>query len=597
MLPVFSGHRMRRQGSDDGVAVVVALMVTVIAFLIVTAILGQSIHNIVQTGYSRRRLAAVNAAEAGLNWYANRMSRTSLTAITSSTYGWSYDRSGGGWWTKSAQDAATAPEQATFELRVIYSESSPCGEIGDPSTCTLDLVPLPGLDLRTYAGRDAATFPNPIYAVVRSIGTAGSATRALEAYVRLRAGMTVVAGGLSAISLCLGSGAKISVYGDLAINNQAPPEGFPNAYHDNCRETYDDRSGNIVIDQGKYLRTVRSAASGGALGSLLIRGGGLKSTLNRHVEIDGNLEVEKKIQLGCDSGSACVRDETLTCPTDERMQCVRGDAQGSDIFLGPHAYVQGGQVLCATCPPDAFFTEIRWNANEWNGWDIIPISSVPSMDQLEIYIEQARVPTVLHITASCAASQIPIPTKTGGRSVTLYTSVAIVSECGYVFSNPGVILQPTGACGDCALLVLSVIPSGLTADDMNISRCGNPGSWGGGNRSISMDGNQEINTGLFLYTPCYMWISGNNYASAATEPTPYDPYEGGGGGTVGGSEYWVKGQFVAHWLIVKGALRMIQNDIGNYLQTLPGQVSSFEQDVKFVREISVDAALNNLEGG
>lgn len=566
--------------TDEGVAIVVALMVTVLAFLIMTAILAQSIHNIVQTGYARRRIAAVNAAEAGLNWYGNRLVRTSLTVLSTANFGWSKQ---GNWYVRQPQLAASEPEDATFEVRVLYSAISPCDKVGDPSSCDVNkMVPI---DLATYNRQGADAFPNPVYAVVRSIGTAGTAHRALEEFVRLRAKVTVVTGGLSAISLCMGSAAKVSVQGDLAINNQQVSGSRPAAYSKNCKGTYDN--GDIVLDGGKYLRTLPNA-NAGAHGDLLIRGGGLTVDGTRHIEIAGDIWVEESIKLGCNGGATCVKPSS-TCVKTGTIQCVAGDAFARDIFQGPYGHIQGEQVLCQpACPPDAFFTEIHWVASEWDGWIIREMSST---SQLKSYAEAAVKPTVLHVSACPAGGKISIPTPT----LTLQTSVAIVSECAYEFAPPGTTLlkNPAAAngCATCALLVLSVIPAGKTIDDMTFAVCGNNEA-PLGPRDISISGNQNFtDTGLFLYTPCFLWIEGNQCQGCSDDdPTP-DEIDKNNGKSHSENEVPIQGQFIARYLILKTGVKLIQNDIGKYLTYLPGQVSSFSQDVKFIREIPVADAL------
>lgn len=60
-----------RLREEQGVALVVALLVTFVVMLLSTVVVSQAIHNTGQSGYDRKRLTSVNAAEAGLNYYYN----------------------------------------------------------------------------------------------------------------------------------------------------------------------------------------------------------------------------------------------------------------------------------------------------------------------------------------------------------------------------------------------------------------------------------------------------------------------------------------------------------------------------------------------
>ena len=61
-----------------------------------------------------------------------------------------------------------------------------------------------------------------------------------------------------------------------------------------------------------------------------------------------------------------------------------------------------------------------------------------------------------------------------------------------------------------------------------------------------------------------------------------------------GNEDRVKGQFAARFMIINNAVTLTQNDIADFVSTLPGQIARFYQDVKFVREIPWKTANLNL---
>lgn len=556
---------------DQGFAVVVAILVSMIAFLIMTAVLAESIHNITQSGYGRRRIAAVNAAEAGLNWFANAASGASLTYLSSPGLQWTRNS---GWYIRAPQPASGSPDNATFQVFVRYSLTSPCSTLDDLRTCQVSNMSDPAVDLDAYEGPGEDPFPDPVYAIVRSVGVAGAAERALEAYVRLRANRTAVTGGLSAISLCLGPGAKVSVQGDLAINNQKIGAARPQAFKANCPTTWS--TGNLVLEGGQYLRTF---AGTNGVGNLYIKGGGLSVTGQRYAKISGRLWVEDSIELGC-SGAGCSVKPSSSCVNTGTIQCVEGDALGQSIKQGTAGHIVGVQTTCnPACSPPANFTEIRWDpANPWPNWVVVEVTDT-SAANMKSQIEAPTSPTVLHISGpSC---DVTLPSGT----LTLKTSVALVSECRFSFRPPGTALAKSPAtCTTCSLLVFSVIPMGTALTSV---QCGSPTWSSPGSRDVSIEGNQNFGSiGFFIYTPCYLWIQGNQCNGCTTDPTPSD-IDTSNGQTNDQNEVWIQGQFIGRYLILKNGVRLIQNDIGQYLTVLPGTVTSFKQDVKFIREIPV----------
>src|SRR5436309_1524571 len=66
---------------EDGVAMVIALMVSFAVLLLSTAVVAQSIHDGTASSYDRRRLQSVNSAEAGLDYYYNYLSKTAIGSL------------------------------------------------------------------------------------------------------------------------------------------------------------------------------------------------------------------------------------------------------------------------------------------------------------------------------------------------------------------------------------------------------------------------------------------------------------------------------------------------------------------------------------
>ena len=591
--------RRRPAEAEGGFAIVMALLITVIVFVVMTGILAQAIHNVVLSGYGRRRLSAINAAEAGLNWYANQLGTSGVVAVGNAGLGWtvpsaSCDAAGTAitatcWYVFSPTNAtaasqttvATVPEKATFEIRVLYSSQNPCKDpsgalnTGAARQCGLANVPVRPSAWTTTNGVTALSqtgilqlvdtaakpFPDSAYAIVRSTGIVGSVKRTLESYVRIRAIRGNLQGGLASISMCMGQSAKVNVYGDLSVNNEAVGGARPYAFSTNCSETY--LTGDLVIGgQGGSLTLL---ASGDAGGSLTIRGGGVSVKGNAPFSVARDVWAEGSVVIG--TGTSALS----SCPLAGTIQCVGGDAIGSAVTVGSNAWVAGDTIICnPACPPAAAFPELPWRASDWKAPWVIQ-DNITTTTGLLATISSTSTPTVFHITATNAGgttSLAPCDLEFDAKTVTINTNIAVVSECRFVFwKNPSTI-QGSGA-----LLLISASPeAGATT-----ANCGTPASnylqRPYGPRDITIENNPSFLSPIFIYTPCIMWI-GNNQSQ--------------------GNEDRVKGQFAARFMIINNAVTLTQNDIANFVTSLPGQIARFYQDVKFVREIPWKTANLNL---
>src|SRR6266511_853548 len=70
-----------RLEDERGVALVVALLVSFVVLLLGTAVVSLSLHNLDASGYDRRRLLSIGAAEAGLDSYYETIERTPAASL------------------------------------------------------------------------------------------------------------------------------------------------------------------------------------------------------------------------------------------------------------------------------------------------------------------------------------------------------------------------------------------------------------------------------------------------------------------------------------------------------------------------------------
>lgn len=215
----------RARDGDEGMAIVVALAIVMVVFLLITAVLGQALYDISQSVSARRRLEAINAAEAGLAWYSQLLARADVNSLVDPPWG----RAGSG--TFTIERGAGIPRLAsrdaeglaTFALKVKYFSKNPCSSRaagGNMSGCTLD-------GARTVTAWPSA-LPAPIWAIVRSTGTSGGAERTMESVMQLtpRSGSSG-AYGMYFGSVCFeNSRPNVQVSGAVFVAGAAPCPGF-----------------------------------------------------------------------------------------------------------------------------------------------------------------------------------------------------------------------------------------------------------------------------------------------------------------------------------------------------------------------------------
>lgn len=168
-------HRHLRR--EDGVAMIVALMVAFVVLMLSGIVVAQSIHSLDSSGYDRQRLLSVNAAEAGTNHWYQYLQTTAILGLDCGT---------------KVEDIDTGPSVATFEASATFYAA-------DGATV---------MDCSTFSD---TTYPS--YALISSIGTVADQTpRTIETLMRL----TPNYGGFGAAILANGPtsfGNNFDIYG------------------------------------------------------------------------------------------------------------------------------------------------------------------------------------------------------------------------------------------------------------------------------------------------------------------------------------------------------------------------------------------------
>jgi Tfp pilus assembly protein PilX/cytoskeletal protein CcmA (bactofilin family) len=186
-----------RLQDERGVAMVVALLVSFVVLILGVAVVSLSLHNLEASGYDRRRLLSIGAAEAGLDSYYETIERTPPTSLPCTLSG----------------TVSSGPNTATYEASIkVYNAAG--AEIACPPSGT-----------------------SAVGALITSTGQAGTnAPRTMQSYVRL----TPIYGGWEAaifantpttigqrmtLNSASGTDGDIYVNGDLTLNNHMTISG------------------------------------------------------------------------------------------------------------------------------------------------------------------------------------------------------------------------------------------------------------------------------------------------------------------------------------------------------------------------------------
>ena len=139
----------RLHHSEEGMALIVSLMVAFVVLMLSTIVVAQSIHSLDSSGYERQRLTSVNAAEAGTNDWWQYLETTALDDIDCD------DR---------IADLGSAPVESTYTATASFLRADGTTEM----TC-----PMTNADV-------------PAYVRIESVGTAeGDTPRTIETFAQL----------------------------------------------------------------------------------------------------------------------------------------------------------------------------------------------------------------------------------------------------------------------------------------------------------------------------------------------------------------------------------------------------------------------------
>ena len=200
----------RHVRGEDGVAMIIALLVTFIVLVLSGVVVQQAIHNINGSAIDRNRLSAVSAAEAGLDWAYNKIEGTESTAL------WNEAQTG---------TVGSGPSSVTYTVTPTYY-SDPAGTTAFSGT--------PG----------PSNYPRSIK--IASVGTgADGSQRKMESFMVL----DPVAGGVSG-AIITNNSLTLTNNFNLSGNNGNDGDIIVNTGNFNAPSGLETIRGNIYVPAG-----------------------------------------------------------------------------------------------------------------------------------------------------------------------------------------------------------------------------------------------------------------------------------------------------------------------------------------------------------
>ncbi len=139
-----------RSSEEEGVAMVIALLVSMVLLILSTVIVAQSIHDAQTSAYDRQRLTSVGAAESGGNYYYALLQSTPVTLLSCNPV---------------TLPIASAPATASFTATPTFYDASVPTPL--PMTCPFTSAVYPSSVLITTTGTVAGQTPRTMQTYIR----------------------------------------------------------------------------------------------------------------------------------------------------------------------------------------------------------------------------------------------------------------------------------------------------------------------------------------------------------------------------------------------------------------------------------------------
>jgi Tfp pilus assembly protein PilX len=376
----------RLNGDEQGVALIMALMVTFVVLLLSVYVLTQATHNQAQGAYDRKRLTAETAAEAGLNWFFNNVQKSPASSTTTLQT------------TPYTASVISGPNSVSFTATPTYYSDT--------------------TGLTAFSGTlSANNYPKSVKVV--SIGTASDGTeRQMETFMVLHP----VYGGYDS--------AMIANASTTFVNNFTVSGNSGN-------------DGDIVILNGNY-----TSPSGNQTihGSIYVASSGGTATLSTSLHVYGSVWASGSVAIN--HSQALVDGDVKS--TAGSVTVSPGTVSGGAYYCTGSAPSNVAGSKIQTCslgpPPSTAFPQVQWDQNAWEslGYYVVTFSDpATACTDAQSYVEGnaagtykggAGVPAgytgvVVRITQNCTYGV------SNNQTISLGSNLAIVTDGGISLSQ------------------------------------------------------------------------------------------------------------------------------------------------------------------
>jgi hypothetical protein len=375
---------VRRARGEDGIAMILALGVSFVLFLFVLATVSLSLHSNRSSSLDRKRVSALAAAEAGINYYLSALDSSSQSTVPCSV-------------TQALSDSAAS----TFNVTPTFYDAS-----GVAVACPF------------------ASGVTPTAVLIHSEGSTGNSSRLriMESYVALTSGG---GGGFATGAIAAYGTGGSSISGSTQV--LAPPGGgTSDVYY----------GGNVTISSSG---TVQGSLYG--QGTVTLNGGG---TVNGDIWSNGKLSLSGTSQV---FGNATTSLSTADISMSSQAH-VHGNARaGRLITMSGSAVIDGTKTQNAPQgpPPTAAgtFPTFTFNAADWQaqGFTIRTYTSCTTAltDMQSIGTTLPIAKYVFRLTGGAGACTFTVG---GSKVVNVRADLALILDGGFTINSGSGFANP-----------------------------------------------------------------------------------------------------------------------------------------------------------
>ncbi len=452
-------NALRKLHRDEGgVALIMAMMVAFVVLLLSIYVLGQATHNQQQAAYDRDRLTAANAAEAGLDWWYQKVQNTVVENLPLTAY---------------TGSVISGPNTVSFTATPTFYK--------DDKGST-------GQEWPVGVQPTATNYPKSVKIV--SVGTASDgSTRTMETFMALHP----VYGGFD---------------GALIANSNTT---FTNNFTVNGNAGND---GDIVILNGNF-----NAPSGlvTVKGSIYVGTPGYFANIGTQLHVYGQVWATGQVTINHPQALVDLDAKSTSAGVTVTSGKVSGKAYYCTGAAPPSSKVTGGSVQTCSLgnPPTTSFPHVQYDQSAWQSLGYTLFKTFTDCTSARNYVESSAASTngtynadaplnpggiVVRITANCDYNN------SNNFTLTMGSNLAIVTDGGINISQKSTW---NGVTGTKNLYFIHAWPSSGTYP----CSASNPdGAYETGDVAVGQLTSFDTHVQTSVYTPCEAVMLNNNSA-------------------------------------------------------------------------------------